>query len=72
MSTPGDFATPKSRLYSISRPSDYMLTHLKRFAEEDEDRGSQWAAVLEATVQVRMAGDPPFCDVMPGQSCALS
>ena len=32
-----------------------MLTHLKRFAKEDADRGSQWAAVLEATVKVRMA-----------------
>ena len=64
VSTPGDFATPKSRLYSISRPSDYMLTHLKRFAEEDADRGSQWAAVLEATVQVRMAGDLPVGSVI--------
>ena len=53
VSTPGDFATPKSRFYAISRPSDYMLTHLKLFAEEDADRGTQWAAVLEATVKVR-------------------
>lgn len=70
VSTPGDFATPKSRLYSISRPSDYMLTHLKRFAEEDADRGTQWAAVLESTVQVRMAGDlPSESVVMLRSSC---
>ena len=53
ISTPGDFAVPGSRFYSISRPSDYMLTHLKRFAEEDVERGTHWAAVLESTVRVR-------------------
>lgn len=55
MSTPGDFAVPGSRFYTISRPSDYMLTHLKRFAEEDVTRGIHWAAVLESTVKVRTA-----------------
>lgn len=61
MSTPGDFAVPGSRFYTISRPSDYMLTHLKRFAEEDVDRGIYWAAVLESTVKVCIAKGLPKC-----------
>ena len=65
ISTPGDFAVPGSRFYTVSRPSDYMLTHLKRFAEEDTDRHLHWAAVLEATVRVRRldTGNRPTLDV---------
>ena len=53
MSTPGDFALRGTKFYTVSRPSDYMLTHIARFAEEDTERRCQWWAVLEATLKVR-------------------
>ena len=52
ITTPGDFATPGSKYYRLSRPSDYMLSHLMRFAAEDTVRSAKWQMVLDASVKV--------------------
>ena len=61
LSTPGDFAVPGSKYYSVSRPSDYMLTHIARFAKEDTARGLEWRLVLESSLRVR----PPPVPISP-------
>ena len=53
LSTPGDFAQPGTKFYTVSRPSDYMLTHFARFAKEDTARSAQWHVVLETSLKVR-------------------
>lgn len=61
MTTPGDFATPGSKYYALSRPSDYMLSHLTRFAAEDTARSDKWQMVLDASVKVPTSHTRKWC-----------
>ncbi|KAK9823839.1 hypothetical protein WJX72_005859 [[Myrmecia] bisecta] len=47
--TVGDWCQPVVPQHAISRHSDYMLTHLALFAQEDTANRQNWTAVFDAT-----------------------